>query len=79
MDSSISSFWTSRFLLDGMSGYFTMFIEKSVFNANSEDPDQMPHSVASDPGLYCLQMSFYGTLCTNGSNIGSRQDDTSLD
>ena len=22
--------------------------------ANSEDPDQMPHSVVSDLGLYCL-------------------------
>ena len=22
--------------------------------ANSVDPDQMPHSVASDPGLHCL-------------------------
>ena len=26
--------------------------------ANSGDPDQMPHSVASDLGLYCLQIPF---------------------
>ena len=25
--------------------------------ANSGDPDQMPHSVASDLGLHCLPMS----------------------
>ena len=28
-----------------------------VFTANSVDPDQMPHSVASDLGLHCLPMS----------------------
>ena len=27
------------------------------FNTNSVDPDQTPRSVASDLGLYCLQMS----------------------
>ena len=26
--------------------------------ANSGDPDQTPHSVASDMGLYCLPMSY---------------------
>ena len=25
--------------------------------ANSEDPDQMPHSAASDPGLHCLPIT----------------------
>ena len=29
---------------------------------NSEDPDQMPHSVASDQGLHCLPMSHKRTL-----------------
>ena len=29
--------------------------EIPVFNANSVDPDQTPHYVASDLGLYCLQ------------------------
>ena len=28
-----------------------------VVNANSVDPDQMPHSVASDLGLHCLPVS----------------------
>ena len=27
------------------------------FYVNSVDPDQMPHSVASDLGLHCLPMS----------------------
>ena len=26
-------------------------------HANSGDPDQTPHSVASDPGQHCLPMS----------------------
>ena len=35
-----------------------LFYFKSMFLlANSEDPDQMPHSAASDLGLHCLPMS----------------------
>ena len=30
------------------------FIEISVFNANSVEPDQTPRSVASDLGLHCF-------------------------
>ena len=33
------------------------FTEIPVFNANSVDPDQTPHSAASDLGLHCLPMS----------------------
>ena len=43
-----------------MSGQFLLlscFEEISELNANSVDPDQMPHSVASDLGLYCLPMT----------------------
>ena len=32
---------------------------------NSVDPDQMPHSAASDLGLHCLQRP----ICPNTSNI----------
>ena len=32
------------------------FLQK-IMHANSGDPDQTPHSVASDPGLHCLPMS----------------------
>ena len=31
-----------------------------ILLANNVDPDQMPHYVASDLGLHCLPMSFYG-------------------
>ena len=33
------------------------FIYIPVLNANSVDPDQTPHSVASDLGLQCMPMS----------------------
>ena len=32
----------------------TISVEVSVFYANSVDPDQTPHSVASDLGLHCF-------------------------
>ena len=37
--------------------YLPYFIEIPVFNANSVEPDQTPHSVASDLALNCLSMS----------------------
>ena len=43
-----------------MSGLFFLlpcFIEISVFNSNSVDPDQMLGSAASDLGLHCLPIS----------------------
>ena len=33
------------------------FIATPVYNANSVDPDQMPHYAASYLGLHCLPMS----------------------
>ena len=42
---------SSKFLL------LPWFTEIHTLNANSVDPDQMPHSAASDLGLYCLPMS----------------------
>ena len=32
--------------------------------ANSGDPDQMPHSAASDQGLHCLPIMLFGGLQT---------------
>ena len=32
-------------------------VEISKLNADSVDPNQKPHSVASEHGLYCLPMS----------------------
>ena len=37
-----------------------MFTEIPVFNANSEYPDQMLHSAASDLGLHCLPITLLG-------------------
>ena len=34
------------------------FIKTPVFNANSVDPDQMPHSAVYDLILHCLPVSF---------------------
>ena len=34
-----------------------MFYKNPVINASNADPDQTPHSAASDLGLHCLQMS----------------------
>ena len=36
-----------------------------VINANRLDPDQTPHSMASDQGVNCLPMSHYRTLGLN--------------
>ena len=46
----------------GMSGYVIyIFLKKMVeLCANSGDPDQMPHSVASDLGLHCLPVTLLG-------------------
>ena len=62
MDSSTLTLWTGpgRFPIYGMSGQFLLlpcFIEITVFNANSVDPDQTPRSVASDLDLHYLTMS----------------------
>ena len=43
-----------------MSGKFLLlscFVEISELNANSVDPDQAPHSAASDLGLHGLPVS----------------------
>ena len=37
------------------------FIEIPAFNANSVDPDQMQHYVASDLGLHCLPILGFPT------------------
>ena len=36
-------------------------------SGKSIDPDQMPHSVASDLGLYCLFRPFFRILMVTGS------------
>ena len=36
-----------------------IFLQAKLF-ANSKDPDQMPHSAASDLGLHCLPITHLG-------------------
>ena len=55
MDSSTVLFWTSPFVILGVSGLFCCFY--SIFEANNVDPDQTPHHVASDLGLLCLPVT----------------------
>ena len=46
--------------MEGVSSCFLLqsyFIEIPVLIANNVEPDQMPHSAASDQGLHCLPMS----------------------
>ena len=57
LDQSVSNSW--------MSSYFVLlhvlcFMEIPVFHASSIDKDQMPHYVASDLGLHCLQITNFG-------------------
>ena len=53
------NFGPVHFQFKGVKSVFivTMFYRNLVFNANSVDPDQMPHSAASDLGLHCLSVS----------------------
>ena len=40
-----------------------IFLQKNIWTtvfANSEDPDQMPHSAASDMDLHCLPVTHLG-------------------
>ena len=37
--------------------------------ANTEDPDQTPHSVASDLGLHCLPIILFWVSRLNSVNI----------
>ena len=63
MNISTSTLWTGPFQVEGMSGCFSLtlcFIKFPVFNANSVNPDQMPHSAAFDLGLHCLPISIIG-------------------
>ena len=55
VDSSVVIFWTSPFVILGVSGSFCRYY--SIFEANNVHPDQTPHDVASDLGLHCLPMT----------------------
>ena len=48
----------SLFPFLGVSGVVFNFYFKQKFLSNSEDTDQMLHSLASDLGLHCLPRSY---------------------
>ena len=54
--------WKILISIWGMSDYLIkMFLEKMVkLFENSGDPDQKPHSAASDLGLHCLPVTLLG-------------------
>ena len=57
VDFSILINWTSPFPILGVSVFFFQFYSISNRYSCTEDPDQTPHSAASDLGLHCLPMS----------------------
>ena len=60
MASSTITLWTGPFQIEGLSGkllLLLLFIKFPVFIAKSVDPDQMPHSAASDQGPHYLPIS----------------------
>ena len=60
MDSSIITLQTGPFPIKGLSAYLILlpcFNEIPILHANIVDPDQTPHSAASDLGLHCLPKS----------------------
>ena len=68
MESSTSTLGTGSFLYKGCPVSFVLlscFVEISGLNTNSVDPDQMPHSAASDLGYSVCQCPFYGMLGLN--------------
>ena len=73
VDSFTTTLWTSLFPIARclVSLYFLLlcFIRIPVFNANSVDPDQIPHSVASDLGLHHLPNTLLGVSRLKWVNI----------
>ena len=68
--------WTDLFSVAGYldnSLYYYCFIEIPVLNANSVDPDQMLHSVASDLGLHWLPVTLGFPDC-NGLKWTSKKE-----
>ena len=62
VDSPTVICWTNPFVILRVLGLFCRFY--SIFDgkllANTVDPDQMPHHVASDLGLHCLPVTLFG-------------------
>ena len=59
LDSSTVICWTSLLVIVGCRVYFVVFILylMKILLANTADPDQTSHYVASDLSLHCLPMA----------------------
>ena len=58
VDSSTVTHWASPFVILGVLSLWLFFLYLMEFLlVNDEDPDQMPHYVASDLGLHCLPVT----------------------
>ena len=54
----ILSVGSTYFLFIGLNLNTALLLNAFII-INSEDPDRMPHSASSHPGLHCLHMSYF--------------------
>ena len=69
VDSSTVISWKSPFVIyRGVNSILSLLFccLRKIQLANSVDPNQTPHYVASDLGLHCLGMTIYGFPGKNG-------------
>ena len=70
VDSSTVVCWTICHFRDVRSTLSLLFnFRWKILLANSVDPDQVQHDVASYLGLHCLSMTFYGLPDKNGLTV----------
>ena len=69
-------YWKGPISILGTSGCeIYIFLEKKAkLFANSGNPDQMPHSAASDLGLHCLQITLLGVSRLNWVRQAEKTD-----
>ena len=71
VDPSTVIYWTSPFVILGMSGLFCRFysILWKILLTNSADLNQTPHYVASDLGLHCLPLTLFTDFQVRMGNL----------
>lgn len=77
MEVSILMGWGSQFLIFGIFGKIFFFIpicKQKFLYANSENPDQMPHSTSFEQGLHYLHVSKIGLQSSNGQGFTNVND-----
>ena len=66
MNSSTVKCWMHPFVILGVLSSQLFYFCFKILLANTVDPDQMPHYVASDLGLHCLNLTLYEFPGKNG-------------